>query len=459
MIIEAARQSIGVHLSEDQTDIPAFTADILRLELVSNTGLHLTIIDLPRLISVSENEHDIQLISNLIDSYLESSRTIILTVVPASSNVDTQDIIQKARRYDRDGMRTVRIITKPDLINAGTKQRVARLAKNMDRTKLNLGFFLLKNPTPAELREGLSPAARKRAEQAFFSNSHIKRKLPKVREELHKLLERNRQCLAALGIEHTSASQIRIYLTQISADFQILVQAGVDGDYSSRDVGFFDVQGKDFANQLRAIVHLKNEKFTNFMREHGQTRKIIHRRDIASSDKSSDETRTLSCNKQGQILAKIAREHVNAIVKLVSNFLQAALNFVVKDTKVRHNIHRYVGKSVQENTKGAMAELNLLLKDKARQPITYNHYYTDNIQKTRNDQSKHRIQESIHNTIENDWNGKFHVNNSAENIKKLVTSLQRQVVVDITEQACSEAQNDLTAYYKISLYSSLTMFV
>lgn len=143
----------------------------------------------------------------------------------------------------------------------------------------------------------------------------------------------------------------------------------------------------------------------------------------------------------------------------MSNFLQAALKFVVKDNKVRQNVHRCVEKSVQENTKRAIDELNVLLEDEARQPITYNHYYTDNIQKARNDQSKRRIQESMHNAIENDWNGKFHVSNSADNIEKLVTSLQRQVVVDMAEQACSEAQNDLTAYYKVSLCSSLRMLV
>lgn len=137
-------------------------------------------------------------------------------------------------------MRTVGIITKPDLINTGTEQRIIRLAKNIDRTKLNLGFFLLKNPAPAELREGLSREARKRAEQAFFSSepwrdlglnlsrvgienlrvflqdlldSYIERELLKVREELRDLLERNRQSLEALGMERTSASQIRIYMT------------------------------------------------------------------------------------------------------------------------------------------------------------------------------------------------------------------------------------------------------
>ena len=59
----------------------------------------------------------------------------------------------------------------------------------------------------------------------------------------------------------------------------------------------------------------------------------------------------------------------------------------------------------------------------------------------------------MHKAIETDWNSKFHVSNSADNIERLVTSLQRRVVVDITKQAYSEAQNDLTAYYKVSVLS------
>ena len=92
-IIEAAAQSMGIRTSDNQADAPTFAADVLRLELVGNTGLHLTIVDLPGLISVSENERDMQLVSDLVDSYLESSRTIVLAVVPASSDVDTQGII------------------------------------------------------------------------------------------------------------------------------------------------------------------------------------------------------------------------------------------------------------------------------------------------------------------------------------------------------------------------------
>ncbi|KAF4765279.1 hypothetical protein HAV15_003258 [Penicillium sp. str.  len=514
-IIRAAGQIMGVRTSESEVDAPAFAADVLRLELVGNTGLHLTIVDLPGLISVSEDERDVQLVSDLVDSYLTSSRTIVLAVVPASSDVDTQGIIQRARHHDKDGVRTVGIITKPDLINAGTEQRVARLAKNMDRTKLNLGFFLLKNPAPAELLRGITPDARQRVEHDFFSSepwrglgldpsrvgienlrvflqdlldSHIERELPKVREELRELLKQNSQELSALGTERNTASQIRMYLTRISADFHALLQAGIDGAYGGRDATFFESRGGAFGNRLRAMVHLENEKFANYMREFGQKRKIVSSEDSDSSEEapsSENEEDQILVSKEGMaawvkqvyyrtrgrelpgnynhaLLAelfhsqstrwgRIARDHVDAVAELVSQFLQAAAKFVIKDNKVRQNVLHSVEKSVQANLQRAIDDLDTLLEDEARQPITYNHYYTDNIQKSRSDQSKRQIHDSMHSAIEQDWNGKFHVNNSSGEIDKLVTSLQDRVIVDMTKQSCSEAQNDLSAYYKVAM--------
>jgi hypothetical protein len=65
-------------------DGPAFGADVLRIEVVGNTGLHLTVVDLPGLIAVTSDEQtdeDVELVASLVDNYLESSRTIILAVI------------------------------------------------------------------------------------------------------------------------------------------------------------------------------------------------------------------------------------------------------------------------------------------------------------------------------------------------------------------------------------------
>ena len=102
---------------------------------------------------------------------MANPRTIILAVVQANNDIASQGIIQKSRRFDQVGERTVEVITKPDLINEGTQKRIALLAKNEDTTKLKLGFFLVKNPTPSELENGITSDQRRRAENRYFQSS------------------------------------------------------------------------------------------------------------------------------------------------------------------------------------------------------------------------------------------------------------------------------------------------
>ncbi|RDH26898.1 Dynamin family protein [Aspergillus welwitschiae] len=508
-IIEEASALMGIRGFSADLNAPAFSADILRLELVGNTGVHLTIVDLPGLISVSEKEEDVKLVHDLVDSYLENSRTIVLAVVPASSDIDTQGIIQRARHFDKAGCRTVGIITKPDLINVGTEARVARVAKNLDGTKLNLGFFLLKNPTPAQLDQGMTLAERRKAELEFFSTGpwksqgidpsrigidnlriflqelldrHIERELPKVRQDVRRLLYEINEELNELGQERSSPSQIRVFLTKISSDFHNLVKAAVEGVYSGRDAAFFVVDGKDMFVRLRAAIHCENETFASYMRDHSEKRKVVanpHADEIETEEEQilltdkqmmswveqkyhETRGRELPGNHNYALLAElyhaqsdrwgsIARRHLDKTVSIVSQFIQCALKHVIKDMKVRESVSKVIDATLEMDIRHAHEELETLLDDEKRQPITYNHYYTDNIQKSRQKHSRKQLQESIDSAIEGEWNGRFHFQNSSDEVRRLVTALQDRVVVNMTEQACIEARNDLAAYYKVAM--------
>jgi GTPase SAR1 family protein len=66
----------------------AFSEDVLRIEVVGDTGLHLTVVDLPGLVAVAsdeQTEEDLQLVARLVDSYLQSPR-IILAVIQANND-------------------------------------------------------------------------------------------------------------------------------------------------------------------------------------------------------------------------------------------------------------------------------------------------------------------------------------------------------------------------------------
>ncbi|OJD18908.1 hypothetical protein AJ78_01094 [Emergomyces pasteurianus Ep9510] len=142
---------------------PAFFADVLRIEVVGDTFSGQVSVE-----NEEHNAHDTKLVEDLVDSYLQSSWTIILAVVPATNNIATQPIIQRARHFDRAGVRSVGIITKPDLINKGTEGRIALLTNNLDSTRLKHGLFLLSNPLSQQLKEEMSLFERERQETNFF---------------------------------------------------------------------------------------------------------------------------------------------------------------------------------------------------------------------------------------------------------------------------------------------------
>jgi hypothetical protein len=75
----------------------------------------------------------------------------------------------------------------------------------------------------------------------------------------------------------------------------------------------------------------------------------------------------------------ISRRYVDAVVSLVSRFIHSALAFIVKDPEARQSLTEGIKVNLNISAKEAFEELDKLLQDEIRHPITYNHYYTDNI--------------------------------------------------------------------------------
>ncbi|KFX96517.1 hypothetical protein O988_05265 [Pseudogymnoascus sp. VKM F-3808] len=493
---------------------PAFAADVLRIEVVGNTGLHLTVVDLPGLIAVEndqQTEEDIALVDTLVDAYLKSSRTIILAVVQANNDIANQSIIRRARKFDRDGQRTVGIITKPDLINKGTEGRIASLAKNESPIKLKLGFFLLKNPSPSQLESGMSRSEQIHQELDFFAfwkehrldpsrvgiialqhflqdlhSRHIEKELPMVRREITALLTKIDGSLTSLGEERQTPSDIRMFLARLSMKFHNLTQAAIDGNYSDGD--FFAGSNRDSSTRLRADIHCLNGEFSTYMRDKGHLRKLCidSEPDVGSeSDIDPEEEgemmrvakhevetwvkrvywktrgRELPGNYNHVLLSElyheqssrwtmIANDHLTSVLATTANFVDIILNWIIEEEDVKSRVREIIQSKFEVKKAAAAKELETLIKDEKRQPITYNHYYTDNIQNARHDAMKGNIQKAMQ-SVEHDQNGKLHACKTAMDSLKLIVSLQNRVIVDMDDQACSEALAGLNAYYKVAM--------
>ena len=132
-----------------------FSTDIIVIELRSPESPDLTIIDLPGIIRTATNGQDLAVvrqINELIDFYIQQKNTIILAVIPSNQDIATIDILERANRGDPEGVRTLGVLTKPDLIGEGSEEEVVQVVSNI-RKPLLLGYIMVKNLSQKEVRE------------------------------------------------------------------------------------------------------------------------------------------------------------------------------------------------------------------------------------------------------------------------------------------------------------------
>lgn len=117
------------------------------------------------------------------------------------------------------------------------------------------------------------------------------------------------------------------------------------------------------------------------------------------------------------------------LFRVTTNFVEKALGRVIDEEDMRREILVLASNRLEDGKKRASEELQNILDDEKRQPITYNHYHTDNIQKAREESFKKSIQKAVRGAVEEDWKGKFHVsNNNNTDSEKLFASLPRRVI-------------------------------
>ncbi|XP_064485062.1 dynamin-1-like protein isoform X2 [Ornithodoros turicata] len=95
----------------------------ISLKIYSNRVVNLGLVDLPGLtkVPVGDQPEDIEVqIRQLILNYISNPNSIILAVTAANTDFATSEALKLAREVDPDGRRTLAVITKLDLMDAGT---------------------------------------------------------------------------------------------------------------------------------------------------------------------------------------------------------------------------------------------------------------------------------------------------------------------------------------------------
>ena len=95
----------------------------ITLKIYSTKVVNLTLVDLPGMtkVAVGDQPEDIEIqIRDLIIKYITNSKSIILAVTAANTDFATSEALKLAKEVDPNGVRTLAVLTKLDLMDAGT---------------------------------------------------------------------------------------------------------------------------------------------------------------------------------------------------------------------------------------------------------------------------------------------------------------------------------------------------
>jgi GTPase SAR1 family protein len=300
-VMDKAMVAMGIAHSASSNGTRAFAKDVLSIEIEGPSRPQLILVDIPGLIqneTKGVTEADIELVNSITQHYISQPRTICLAVISAVHDYANQGILQKVRKVDPEGERTLGIITKPDRLEHGSPSEKAflELARNKD-IFLKLGWHVLKNRKFEE--SNFSFQERNASEAAFFQKSifkelprdstgigalrirlslllfeHIKQELPNLRNDLEQAFAETSGQLSIMGARRTTARECREFLTKFSLDYYEICKAAVDGNYqgdyfrASTDFKFLPTSPLA-RRRLRAMVQHLNAQFSKNIGKQG----------------------------------------------------------------------------------------------------------------------------------------------------------------------------------------------
>ncbi|KAF7558204.1 hypothetical protein G7Z17_g30 [Cylindrodendrum hubeiense] len=263
---------MGLRADVGTGDGAVFSEDILKIEVHGPHEDYLTIIDVPgifRTTTQGTTKEDMFMVKELVKGYIKDERTIILAVLPSNVDIATQEILELAEDYDKDGVRTLGVLTKPDLVLESSAQvAVCDLIKGQKRP-LTLGYFLVRNHGPNSASEEQSeldrifrhrpwidlpqdrvgiPALKEQLGLLLFEITQ--REYPKLLHDVNNQIKECKKELDSLGPPRQDEREQRSFLSHIAAAFQDCTRAALAADYNA-DLVFDQVD-------LRLITHVVN---------------------------------------------------------------------------------------------------------------------------------------------------------------------------------------------------------
>jgi vacuolar protein sorting-associated protein 1 len=235
----------------------------INLRIYSPNVLTLTLVDLPGLtrVPVGDQPRDIEKqIKEMVMKYISKSNAIILAVTAANIDLANSDGLKLAREVDPEGQRTIGVLTKIDLMDAGTDV-VDILAGRI--IPLRLGYVPVVNRGQRDIENKKRIDLALKAEKDFFENHpsyrnkasycgtpylarklnlilmmHIKQTLPDIKTRIASSLKKYSEELDQLGagdLLGNSANIVLNIITEFSNEYRTVLD-GNSQELSSNEL-------------------------------------------------------------------------------------------------------------------------------------------------------------------------------------------------------------------------------
>ncbi|XP_004407585.1 dynamin-1-like protein isoform X8 [Mirounga angustirostris] len=144
----------------------------IHLKIFSPNVVNLTLVDLPGMtkVPVGDQPKDIELqIRELILRFISNPNSIILAVTAANTDMATSEALKISREVDPDGRRTLAVITKLDLMDAGTDAMDVLMGRVIP---VKLGIIGVVNRSQLDINNKKSVTDSIRDEYAFLQKKY-----------------------------------------------------------------------------------------------------------------------------------------------------------------------------------------------------------------------------------------------------------------------------------------------
>ncbi|OAG00210.1 uncharacterized protein CC84DRAFT_363479 [Paraphaeosphaeria sporulosa] len=153
----------------EQTTKVNFSPNIVCIHLSAPTLPNLSFYDLPGIISQSEYPDDVKLVKQLVQGFVEDRDAIVLVACSLAADIATSIASGYARTRWGAGERCIGVLTKPDLLPAGSSYEPLQKVLSNAELKFGHGYFVVKNPDQVALNNRLTHHEARLHEQCFFT--------------------------------------------------------------------------------------------------------------------------------------------------------------------------------------------------------------------------------------------------------------------------------------------------